>query len=295
VVARGIMAGGDFALHWQLPNGNAAQVAVLADRGLRVGRVTLIEFAASRRALVRDMEGQRCFGFVNLNFYTDAIVEHTTRLVGAGARAWSAPVVHDMGNVGSPVEVMLDGPDGIIVNLIELRAHDPDARLLRTVRYIEDHGGYNRCGSTAVATSQHCVRSHERATAFNSQVLGMSVRNDVVLSGADMERFMHYPPGAQSRDIYLQGNHVLGKIAVNQPINFSCEDLVPRAVAPNIGYIAQSFIVPSLAGAMASVSQLSAEVFSPPVELDLPGLGRISTAIVRNGGSGALHELIEVI
>jgi catechol 2,3-dioxygenase-like lactoylglutathione lyase family enzyme len=293
VVERRPIEGRAFELHWGLPVGATGECAVLADRELAVGRIVLIEFHAAERRRVRHVDGQRCFGFVNLNFYTDEIDGHTKRLEAAGARAWSAPVVHDMGVVGTPVEVMLDGPDSVIINLIELRAADPSARLLRTVRYIEENGGYNRCGSTAVATSQHCVRDHAQAMAFNIDVLGMSVRNDVVLSGESMEHFMRYPPGAKSRDTYLQGNHVFGKIAVNHPLNFTCDDLVPRAVAPHIGYLAQSFLVPDLQTSLAAARAHRAVEFSEPVEYDAPGLGRVMTSLVRNPGSGALHELIQ--
>jgi catechol 2,3-dioxygenase-like lactoylglutathione lyase family enzyme len=196
-------------------------------------------------------------------------------------------------DVGQPIEVMLEGPDTVIINLIELRADRAHARILRTAAYINHHGGYNRCGSTAVATSAHNVRSTEKGLAFYSRVLGMSVRNDVVLQGEEMERFTRFPAGARARDIYLQGDHIFGKIAMIQPLNFECVDVVPRAVAPNIGYLAQSFLVPDLSAALVVAAALGADVYSPPLELSMPALGEVLTAVVRNPASGALHELIE--
>jgi hypothetical protein len=195
--------------------------------------------------------------------------------------------------VGQPIEVMLDGPDSVILNLIQLRADRPQARILRTAAYIADHGGFNRRGSTAVATSAHNVRDYARALAFHVQVLGMSVRNDVVLQGPAMERFTRFPAGARARDTYLQGNHIFGKIAMINPLNFRCVDLVPRALAPNIGYLAQSFVVADLMASLACARQLQSELFSAPVEMTLPALGRVFSASVRNPGSGALHELIQ--
>jgi predicted enzyme related to lactoylglutathione lyase len=138
------------------------------------------------------------------------------------------------------------------------------------------------------------VRSHERGLEFYTGVLGMSVRNDVVLEGAEMERFTRFPPGARARDLYLQGNHIFGKIAMIEPLNFECVDLVPRAVAPNVGYLAQSFLVPDLAAALAAAAARGGDLYSPPLELALPALGLVRTAIVRNPASGALQELIEV-
>jgi catechol 2,3-dioxygenase-like lactoylglutathione lyase family enzyme len=295
VVGRGVMAGRGFESHWRLPRGATAEMAVLADRECPAGRIALVQFDAAHRVEVRNVPGQRFFGLVNLNFYSDDVHAHTDRLVAAGCRAWSAPVVHPMaGNVGDPIEVMLDGPDSVILNMIELQARDPGARVLRTVAYIRDSGGFNRCGSTALATSQHCVRDHARAMAFNTGVLGMRVRNDVILAGDEMESFMQYPPGARTRDTYLQGNHVFGKIAINHPLNFTCVDIVPRAVAPNIGLIALSFVVDDLQKTIAAADAIGAEPFSEPVELDLPALGPVQASLLRNPGSGALHEIIQL-
>jgi catechol 2,3-dioxygenase-like lactoylglutathione lyase family enzyme len=294
VLDRRRMAGAEFTRHWGLPAGVTADVAVLADRDCPVGRVALLEFGVPGRERVRNVEGQCIFGFVNLNFYTEDIHAHVPRLVAAGCRPWSDPVLHDMGPaIGTPVEIMLDGPDSVIINMIELRAPNPEARILLTMAYIADHGGYNRCGASPVVTTQHCVRDYDAAMAFNTRVMGMSVRNNTILKGADMERFMRYPPGAQTRDTYLQGNHVFGKVAINHPLNFPCVDIVPRAVAPNIGYLAQTFIVPDLAASLGAARELGAEVFSSPLELDMPALGRVATAILRNPGSGALHELVQ--
>jgi catechol 2,3-dioxygenase-like lactoylglutathione lyase family enzyme len=294
VLGRRVLSGAAFETHWGLPAGARAEMAVLADRGHEVGRLALLQFAAERREIVRNIPGQRFFGFVNLNFYTQDIFGHTAKFEAAGCRAWSEPVVHPMGNnIGEPVEVMLDGPDGVILNLIELRAQSPEARIHRTIAYIRDHGGYNRCGLTPVVTSQHCVSDYERTLEFNKAVLGQSVRNDTVLHGEAMELFMQYPPGARSRDTYLQGTHVFGKVAINHPLNFECVNLVPRAIAPNIGYLAQSFVVPDLRAALEAARSIGVSPATAPVELDMPGLGRVTTAMLRNPGSGALHELIQ--
>jgi hypothetical protein len=108
-----------------------------------------------------------------------------------------------------------------------------------------------------------------------------------------MEKFMDYPRGARTRDVYLQGKPRLGKIAVNQPLNFPCSDIVPNAVPPNFGYMAQTFLVNDLDHALSLCEAVGAGMFSPPVEMVVPALGAARTAIVRNPGSGALQELIE--
>lgn len=286
------LSGRAFETHWGLPPGSTATLQVLGEARFPCGRLALIEFDAPGRRRVREIEDQSMFGLINLNFYSDDIFAHTRRLEAAGCAPWSEPQEHDMGAMGKPIEVMLEGPDGIVINLIELRG-DPGARVLRTRAWIDDHGGFNRCGTTPMVTTSHHVKEYDPAREFYTRVLGMSVRNDLVLGGENMERFTRYPRGARARDTYLQGNHVYGKIALMHPLNFACEDVIPKAVAPNIGYLAQTFLVDDLAATLALAAQVGATTFSPPVEMELAPLGRVTAAIVRNPGSGALQELIE--
>ena len=68
---------------------------------------------------------------------------------------------------------------------------------------------------------------------------------------------------------------------------------MPNAVAPNIGYIAQTFAVTDFAAAKAACEAMRVDVYTPPMELELPGFGRASAMIVRNPGSGALQQIVQ--
>jgi catechol 2,3-dioxygenase-like lactoylglutathione lyase family enzyme len=294
VADRDVLGGRAFALHWNVPEDARAEVAVLADRW-RYGRVVLMKWIDWEGKPIRTIPGQRCYGLINLNLYSNDIERHTARIAEAGGRPWTSPTVHDMGEeIGEPIEVMIDGPDTIILNLIMLQARNPNARVAETGAFVANVLGYNACGLTPVVTTQHCVRDAERACGFYRDALGFSVRIDTILRGDLMERFMGYPPGAMTRDIYLFGQSIIGKIAVNQPLNFSCTDLVPDACPPNYGYMAQSLLVDDLLGATEKATRTGAALFSPPVEIALPGLGKTHSAVLRNPGSGALQELIQV-
>ena len=73
-------------------------------------------------------------------------------------------------------------------------------------------------------------------------------------------------------------------------------NLVPDAVPPNIGYLAQSFQVDDIDETASACAPRSArEEFSAPAEIDLPGRGRCMSMVVRNPGSGALQELFQVL
>ena len=276
------------------PPGAAATVAVLADR-CEIGRIVLMQWDGADRRLIRNVDAQLAYGFVNLNFYSNDIHAHTQRIAAAGYRAWSAPTVHDMGwDIGEPIEVMIDGPDGVILNLIQFNARNPKARTMETSAYVADQFGYNRCGLTPVATTAHHVRDFDKALAFYQRVFDMDVRIATILKGADMEHFTRFPPGAEARDTYLRGYHLFGKIALIQPLNFACLDMVHAAVPPNIGYIAQTFLVPDLDQALLNAAGAGGALVSGAIALEMPGLGKTRAAIVRNPGSGGLQEIVEM-
>ena len=79
------------------------------------------------------------------------------------------------------------------------------------------------------------------------------------------------------------------------PLNYEVPDLTPAAVAPNIGYLAQSFQINDINEAASGCAAVGAEVVSAPVEIDLPGRGKCTAMLVRNPGSGALQELFQVL
>jgi len=101
------------------------------------------------------------------------------------------------------------------------------------------------------------------------------------------------PEECRTRSVIVQGDHVYGKIALATPMNYEVEDLVPDAVPPNIGYLAQSFQVADLAAAANACVAVGAEVFSAPMDIDLPGRGKCRSMVVRNPGSGVLQELFQ--
>ena len=72
-------------------------------------------------------------------------------------------------------------------------------------------------------------------------------------------------------------------------------DLVPRAHAPNVGYLAQAFELASAAAFDAAVRasrDMDVEFVAEPETGELPGLGRRRHAMVRNPGGGALQWLL---
>jgi catechol 2,3-dioxygenase-like lactoylglutathione lyase family enzyme len=296
-------SGPAFERLWGLPDGAAAQCRLLGAGSSPVGRLLLVEFderslpAGTVREPIHLRADSQQIGLANLNFYDADIRATTARLKAAGYVFWSEPTQHSLtAGVGNPIEVVFDGPDGIAINLVELASTDPATRVGQMRAYVERHGR-TRTGFTPVVTTSHVVRSIARARAFYERVLRMGALIDEELSIDRVNAFLRLPQGARTHITFMQGNHMFGKIALGEPLNYAdaCVDLRPRAHAPNVGYLAQAFepgSAAALEAALRACRELDVEFVAGPEVAELPGLGRRTSAMVRNPGSGALQWLL---
>ena len=72
--------------------------------------------------------------------------------------------------VGTPIEVVFEGPDGVMINLVELATTDPKTRIGQMRAYVEKHGR-TKTGFTPVVTTNHVLQSRERGKTFYEEVL----------------------------------------------------------------------------------------------------------------------------
>jgi len=287
--------GPEFEKYWSLPPGSSAKCAFVQHGPDPVGRILLMEFDSSERKLARPAEIHRATGLFNLNIYTKDISADHANLAAQGFNFWSAPTANDFGPyVGEIIEVAFDAPDGVVINLIELVTEDPKTLIGQIREYIAEYGRTST-GFTAVATTSHGVVDMDKAVAFYYDVLNMKLFMESTLEGAETNRTLGLPEDARTGSVFVQGNHEYGKIALSSALNYETENIVGSQVPPNIGYLAQSFEVPSLETAIRACDKLGVEVFCPAIELDLPGRGMSRSMLVRNPGSGALQELFEPI
>jgi catechol 2,3-dioxygenase-like lactoylglutathione lyase family enzyme len=290
-------SGHAFEQHWRLPPGSSARAVVLGFPGSSVGRILLLEFDAPNRQFVRQPGQDRPYGIWNLNFYTYDIAGAAGDVEARGYQLWSRPTEHliaanaGAATVGEPTEVLFEGPDGVIINLVQLPAGE-GTRVGEMRRYLDQHGT-TPTGYTEVVTSAHTVRDMAAAVRFYHEVLDMGVLIDAVIDSPVSNQFLHLPPHARTHSVFVKGGHMFGKIALGQPLNYDALDLVDRAVPPNIGYLAMGFRTPDLAAAEAACRRLGVAFFSEPIEVDLPGDGRRRAMVVRAPGSGALMQIAE--
>jgi catechol 2,3-dioxygenase-like lactoylglutathione lyase family enzyme len=293
IVERRTWQGPDFESYWRVPKGTTARCAFLAHGADPVGRIQLMEFSGSGRKVARPATIRRAVGLFNINIYASDIQRDYARLKAQGFNFWSTPAHNNFGPaVGETMEAAFDGPDGVVINLIELISGDPKTVIGHIVKFID---GYGRTptGFTSVVTTAHSVADMEKALAFYYGPLRMSLFLESVLQGEVTNRALSLPPESRTRSVIVQGNHEYGKIALATGLNYQLPSLVPDQVPPNIGYLAQSFQVRDLDAATEGCAAVGAEVFSGPTRIDLPGRGRCKAIVVRNPGSGALQELFE--
>jgi catechol 2,3-dioxygenase-like lactoylglutathione lyase family enzyme len=293
VLAEGRWAGPAFARHFGV-DVDSARYVLVGDRRAHVGSVLLVEFPGSSPEPVRGNRDGRFYGHVNLNAYAVDIRDATRMLDLQGFRAWAPPAVHRMApEVGAPTVAMIDGPDGVILNLVELTTRDPATQIGRMRRRIQEDVGYNSRGLTAVATTQHCVNDADAAAGFYRHALGMRVLIEDRIETDEQNRSIGYPPGTRARTTFLGGWHPFGKVALVQPLNATFDDVAASARPPRVGYLAQSFVVPDLAAAVAAGRASGAVETSPCVALEMPALGLRRVAMLTVPGSGALVQLID--
>ena len=238
--------GPDFERYWKLPAGSQARCAFLEHGADPVGRIQLMEFDAPNRKLVRPPNIRRATGLFNLNIYATDIKKDYERIKAQGFTFWSEPAHNKFGPVvGETLEASFDAPDGVVINLIQLLTEDPKTVIGRIVSFVSKYGR-TPTGFTSVVTTAATVSDMEKALAFYYGPLHMSLFIESVLQGAETNRALSLPEHAQTRSVIIQGDHEYGKIALATPMNYEIPSLVPDAVPPNIGYLAQSFEVADL-------------------------------------------------
>jgi catechol 2,3-dioxygenase-like lactoylglutathione lyase family enzyme len=284
-----------FERYWQLPAGASARCAFLGHGADPVGRIQLMEFNAAHRKRVRPADIRRAVGLFNLNIYASDIKSDYERLKAQGFNFWSQPAHNNFGPyVGETMEASGDGPDGVVINLIQLLTEDPKTVIGRIVSFVNRYGR-TPTGFTSVVTTAHTVADMDKALAFYYGPLHMTLFIESVLQGAETNRALSLPAEAKTRSVIVQGDHEYGKIALASAMNYELPAVAPDAVPPNIGYLAQSFQVADLGETAQACAAVGAEIFSGPMDIDLPGRGKCTAMVVRNPGSGALQELFQPV
>ncbi len=250
--------------------------------GLPVGQVLLLQCPGQAPERIRNPQDRTTRGLWNINFYVADLRRTASDLRARGFRLWSEPVEYPVGDAGSAVEVLFDGPDGVSINLVQPLG--PETTFTGRIRAAAAAFGSTAAGFSPVATTACCVRSVEPAMSFFQHAFRLSVVLDEVLGRPETNHFLCRPTAAKSRTVFLEGQHFFGKVSLNEPLNYDVPDRIGRAHAGNIGYFAMGFPSRAIGLNVEGAVRAGAEDLSGVVDLDLPGLGASGALLRAPGG-----------
>lgn len=285
-----VWSGAEFESLWHLPAGSAGRTRLFSLGDSPVGRILAIEFDAQDRKTVALPDERTYRAFWNINLYVNDIYKAVDYLKEQGCRIWSEPfeyIIND--GMGGWTEAVVIGPDLATTVLLEL-PQDVETKV-GVVGIETDVQTKTKAGFSQIATTSHSVSSFDKALEFYRTVVGMEPIIEEVMEDVPLNRLNSRPDDGQTRWAFIKGDHFLGKVVISYPMNYTVPDRTSIAVPPNIGYLAQGFIVPDMEKAALACAQLKAEVFSAGQSTAIPGIGITEAMIVRNSGSDGLTLL----
>lgn len=284
--------GDAFVRHWNLAPNTTARAVLLSNGESAIGRLLLMEFDTPNRQRICPPNGRTYRGFWNLNFYVTDLHALVPKLKERGVKLWRDTVNYNTAGMGgSWLESVAEGPDGIAIAIFQLLADKGS-----TVEAVRA-GSTNRTktGFSEVGCTSHCVSDFGKARAFYEKVLGMRCLVDEMMDSKELNKLNGRPEHAVTHWGFMAGDSMFGKVMISNPTNYDVPERIHLAAAPNVGYIAQSFEVDDLDAAYQNCIDVGAEIYSPPLILNYPGLGPRRTMIARNPGSGGLTELVQKV
>ncbi len=261
----------------RLPHLNAAKAAYLRNEEQST-LVELIELAPNTGRLIRDGTRPHDLGVFDVALRAkdiDGVYDDFRR---KGFEFISAPVVYtaDWAKV-TVKEVILIGPDRVPVAFIE-RLSEPKPVI---------HGRFGPLVDCA-----QFVADWEKAIHFYSEVLGYTRVFDRDLPDGLIDEVLDLPPGTKSRMAFLvmppTATPAVELIRCTPPGKSLASAIDPR----NIGLFGLAFEVGDLEGLLCRVRTEGSAVLSGPLEMEIPGRGRVRTACVE-GPNGAWLEFFE--
>ena len=259
---------------WSVSEETKIRQALCFRKNSEIGQILLIEFSNQEKTYIKaDQDSGMIRGLWNINFYVENILKSLKLLKSRGFNPWTDPSLHRIGEIVSPTEVIVEGPDRIAINLVQL----PES---------------TKFGFTEVVTTSHCVHSTADAASFYQHVLGMRVMFQDTMKSVESNSFLRRPIDAETQITFLRGNHNYGKIALSEPLNYQVPNRIDFARPPNIGYFSQGFFVDSLDQTIQDCKELNAVLWENSL-IKIGNYGKCNSILVECPGSNALIALLE--
>lgn len=233
IVARRDGADPELARLWKLQANDVRRQAIVATPGAAAGRLHLVEWAKPGAAV---REGAQVYDRLpkNLDLYTRDLPARYEALKSRGV-SFRSPWLEMPGPPGLTFrEVHLPGHDQINFVLLEVIGKGYDTPL-------------SPAGFAGVGPLVTIVPDVAAEMRFYTDVLGMHITLELLLTGPDIERTVGLPPGA-GLDLRVVGDPAepLGRIEGIEYQQVVGESLYPRARPPAVGILHVNYQVDDL-------------------------------------------------
>lgn len=182
-------------------------------------------------------------------------------------------------------EVIIIGPDGFVIGLIERRAPPLD--------WPEGLGAMTR-----QFNSSQIVRDYDAAAAFYRDVLGWKPLFEVAATGEGEPGVMLGLPMPQCADVerrvgiwHPEGTND-GSVELIQCTGIGARDFAEHAVAPNIGLLSLRFPVTDAPALAAQIEASNWPLYTRPMQFEIAPYGRVTMFSVRTP-DGAILEFYQ--
>ena len=277
---------------WSVSEETKIRQALCFRKNSEIGQILLIEFSNQEKTYIKaDQDSGMIRGLWNINFYVENILKSLKLLKSRGFNPWTDPSLHRIGEIVSPTEVIVEGPDRIAINLVQLPESSDNDSIQEICDYFQSNGT-TKFGFTEVVTTSHCVHSTADAASFYQHVLGMRVMFQDTMKSVESNSFLRRPNDAKTQITFLRGNHNYGKIALSEPLNYKVPNRIDFARPPNIGYFAQGFFVDSLDQTIQACKELNTVLWEKSL-IKIGHYRKYNSILVECPGSDALIALLE--
>ncbi len=223
-------------------------------------------------------------GIFDVDIYSADVAATYRALQAHGWTAFDDPVDYGFGTL-QVSEVVVIGPDGFVIGLIERRAPP--------LVWAEGLGAMSR-----QFNSSQAVRDYATSAAFYRDILGWQPMIEVVSTGEGEPGLILGMPmpqcaGVERRvGIWHPEATTDGSVELIECAGIAARDFAELAVAPNVGLLSLRFPVADCRTRAAEIEALGWPLYSRPMPLEIAAIGHVIQFSVRTP-DGAILEFYE--
>ena len=268
---------------WHVPSDcTRIEQCLLTAPGDVTGHLRIVVFHGCNQQVMRSSQHVwDSGGIFDVDIYSRDATATYQALQRHGWTAFSDPVAYSFGEL-KVREVVINGPDGLAIGLIERQAPPLD--------WPAGLGAMTR----AFNTSQ-IVRDYASAAAFYRDVLGWEPLIELSVTGRDEPAAviglpMPFCEAVERRiGIWHPDGTNAGSVELIQCAGIAARDFSATAIAPNVGLLSLRFPVEDAGATAAAIRRRGGQLYTEPMELEIAPYGSVTLFSIRTP-DGAILE-----